>query len=629
MTTKLKTILILGFIIAAGAVALYLSGALKEPPRPNVIFITLDAARADRFSVYGYPQPTTPAMESFSKQGAVFLKHFSNATRTMESVPQMLSSRYFSMPLFEQDAWQWGARQLNRDTLFQQLDREQILLPEVMSGNGYRTVIIHDHAYFVPPTVLASAFDDYLSPLYQRGPGDTFAMLFDWLEKNREKQFFVYMHRMSPHEPYLRKAEERFFLGDYEERHIEQTRKRLAQRKTSFTTGWTEDEINILQGLYNSNLLHEDTKMGHLFAKLEELGLAENTLVVITSDHGENLGQHGNLGHGGPPWDSVTHIPLIMHWPAGIPSGLRIDALTENVDLMPTILDLCGLSLPEGKSADGKSLAPLLKGSAPVKEEVVYPKGARDFPAGIRTNSRKYFIGDTGYYDLDNDPGETSGIGDIDTQESLRKRFYDIMRPFKKRSEASRRTRAPDYAFILGIDTFEVSPGDAAEVKEGDRGSNEHVVRTLSPKKSWLLSTNWATPRLFNLPSNGTPPPLTLSSDLPNGSYNVHALIEGPIDKFRSLEQIGFRSRFFGTGPFENAARLRYTGRGMNAYLELGDVIVQNEKFALEIEWQPPDESIYVIHHIRFDPHGQESAIRNDDENRERQIKRLRELGYL
>jgi arylsulfatase A-like enzyme len=627
------TFVISAAVFAAGAVSLtFLLGRQQLPP-PNVILIVLDAARADRFSGYGYQRDTTPQMDAIGRRGAVFLNHFSNASRTVESVPQMLSSRYYSMPLFEQDAWQWGAKQLNRDTVFQQFDPEQILLPQVLAGHGYRTAIIHDHGYFSPRTTLVHAFHDFLSPVFRNSrtrARDTYASLFDWLEKNREESFFIYFHRMSPHEPYPPKPEDRLFLKAFDDRRIQDVRTKLVKRRRSDTHGWSEEEISVLQGLYDSNLRHDDARVGELLAKLDELGLAENTVVIITADHGENLGEHDSLGHGGPPWDSVTHIPLIIHWPAGVPAGVRRAELTENVDLMPTILDFCGISLPAGKSADGKSVAPLLTDSASGKDAVIFPEGNAGVSAGIRTAQYKYFLGSDHYYELEDDPGEMSASRDQAIQEGLRTKFEELAGPPRARHVAARRASPPNEPFYLPIDSFEPTPRDVVDVREGDRTSNEALLEALSPRKPWLLTINWLKPRLFSLPANGAPPPITLSASLPNGTYTVFALVEAPLEGFSTLAEIGLRSRFTDTDPFQQPTRSRDTENARQIYLELGETIVRNQAFTLGIDWQPPpDRSIHVIHHLRFVPEGEPFSIREGDANREREIEMLRALGYF
>jgi choline-sulfatase len=621
-----------GVALAVTVVLFFFLPGRQGAQRPNVILIVLDAARADHFSGYGYERDTTPNMDAMGERGTVFLNHFSNASRTVESVPQILSSRYYSMPLFEQDAWRWGAKQLNGDTVFQMLDSEQILLPEVMSQNGYRTAIVHDHGYFVPPTAFVRAFDDFLSPQYAGGAGapgkDTFSLLFDWLDIHREEPFFVYLHRMSPHEPYPAKPEDQLFLEDFDAQYVKFVREKLTNRRTSDTQGWATDEIAVLGGLYDSNLRHEDTRVGALFAKLDALGLTENTVVIITADHGENLGQHNSLGHGGPPWDSVTHIPLIVHWPSGVPAGARFTGLSENVDLMPTILELSGISLPTGKSMDGTSLVPVLSGSAPTKNEVIFAEGDREAKGGIRTAHHKLYLGNDELYELREDPEENSPKADEELRAGLLQRYEEIVKPYQARHLAARLTSPPNYPFYLPIDSFELTPVNAHEVRVGDRSSNETVLAAASPQRPWLLHGNWMSPRLFCLPGNGTPLPITLSASIPNGAYTVFALVEAPMEKFATLAGIGLRSRFTDTGQFSYPTQFIATRTKGHLYVEFGKAIVENEKFALELDWHPPDESIYVIHHIRFEPEGQGSNT-EEDKDRANELERLRALGYI
>ena len=128
--------------------------AAESATRPNVIFIVLDASRADHFSGYGYPKDTTPRMDRLAAEGAVFLNNFSQGSDTQTSLPRILSSRHYSLKIFQEDRLSWGLRQRTPETVSKMRDAEQAFLPEMLSAAGYRTAIVTDHHWIIPGTEL-------------------------------------------------------------------------------------------------------------------------------------------------------------------------------------------------------------------------------------------------------------------------------------------------------------------------------------------------------------------------------------------------------------------------------------------------------------------------------------------
>jgi arylsulfatase A-like enzyme len=124
--------------------------------------------------------------------------------------------------------------------------------------------------------------------------------------------------------------------------------------------------------LYDGELAFTDQEIGKVFEALKHLGLEEDTLVVLTSDHGEGLGQHNHIGHGYNIYEEAVSVPLLFRWPNHIPKGLALSSPVEGVDIMPTILDLIGVDL-DGLSLHGQSMAPALRGGPEVdKDRPVY-----------------------------------------------------------------------------------------------------------------------------------------------------------------------------------------------------------------------------------------------------------------
>ncbi len=623
-----KTRLIL--LLAAGSVFLTAGCSGPENPPPNVIFIILDAARADHFSTYGYGKNTTPRMDKIGEEGAVFLKHFSNATYTPPSVAKFLSSRYYSLLVSRDASPNYNARRESPDTLFKQYDEQQILLPEVFSQNGYRTLMIHNNGWFDRNTHIFEKFDQdiFLPSVVRKGQAPwedkIVSELITWLRDNGDERFFVYCHIMSPHSPYPEKESDEIFLAGISPSEREAVRATARKSETGQLPGkrWDEREVEILNGLYDSNLHHADLWMGRLLEALEEMGLADNTLLVISADHGEMLGEHHSYGHHKTEWDPQIHIPLIMRYPPRLPAGTRVSGLTESVDVMPTILDICGLEPPEGKKMDGVSLLRSI-GNPDEGKTAVFTESA------VRTRDYKYIMSSGGMlFDLGDDPGENINLADREPELAgeMRELHGQSLSPYRERYENSVRNRPPGYSFYISIDDFGITPASAYESASA---WNEE-----SAGLPWVLVRSKANFGLYRVPENGADGPLTAASEFLDGTYAMSLLLESPREIDGALGDLGFRYRYGDQETLREPAGvelLRRSGESYLYYLDLGRAEVRDGRFTLDFEFSPPDRRPYIIRIIKFVPEdlrGEEAPEAADDEI-EIRVKNLKALGYI
>jgi len=296
-----------------------------------VVLIVIDTIRADRLGCYGYPLPTTPSIDAFASEATLFEQAVTCAPLTLPSVAAMLTSTY---PVFNN---------VRYNGIFF-LGEENLTLAEILKRRGYET------AAFIGGFPLDSQFkvdqgfdvydDDFSNSARKREHGwighhvDDFERtaaevnekVFEWLKKNRRKRFFVMVHYFDPHLPYAP-------TGPYAERF--------------------EDP-------YDGEVAYTDEQVGKLLGKLDELGLKENTLIVLTGDHGEALGQHEEVTHGEYIYDTTVMIPLILYHGERIPKGRRIESMAKSIDIAPTILDF--LDIPRSARMQGRSLLPALGG---------------------------------------------------------------------------------------------------------------------------------------------------------------------------------------------------------------------------------------------------------------------------
>ena len=303
--------------------------------RPNVVWIVLDACRADHLSCYGYPRETSPTIDALAARGTVFERNYAQAPSTPQSVPNYMTGRYTAV-LYQDpgDVDIWFLREPPAD---------EKLASTIFSENEYRTAMFSASPWFTEKSRLGSSFDVF--EWLPQGPetaGRSFAelnpRLFEWLGSDSEEPFFLYLHTLDTHAPHLPHNTSAAWLAP------EFPSARDAQLRHWEGAPFDARDQGRLVDLYDGGVAFADGVVAEVLGELESLGLDEETIVLITSDHGELLGEDGEtISH--PPresYDELLHVPLIMAGP-GIPIGHRVPVPTQNADIVPTLVELAGL----------------------------------------------------------------------------------------------------------------------------------------------------------------------------------------------------------------------------------------------------------------------------------------------
>jgi arylsulfatase A-like enzyme len=357
-----------------------------HPAPPNVIWIVLDACRQSNLSCYGYERQTSPAIDGLAKSGTLFESHFSQGLMTSISVPSYMTGRYY--PVLSADAG------YVIDPRFPPAG--EMLFPEILKNHGYHTLCITSQIHVGPQTGLGRSFDECHFvpwPKPQEKPYlDNFMPLVLERLAAQPAPYFMYLHLMGPHFPHLLPPPFDRWTEEEDVGRIINGGGMLPDGSVRPAEGnpFTADEKKHLVNLYDGSISRTDKAIGDLLEKLGESGAAKNTIVVISSDHGEQLGKDGyTIGHGNT-CDEIMRVPLIISGP-GIPEARRISEFTENVDIVPTLCDLLGIK-PKAVF-DGRSLVPLMAGAEhPVKQYVIAVSGSYESRPGaiIRTGTHKF-----------------------------------------------------------------------------------------------------------------------------------------------------------------------------------------------------------------------------------------------
>jgi arylsulfatase A-like enzyme len=350
-------------IFACAALGALLGAVTAHAGHPNVVFVLLDTTRADRFGAWGNDRPTTPALDQLAGRGVAFLRHFANAHATRSSMPQLMTGRYYHRSILRPFAVDSHPREYR----FANPDPSAALLPGVLRANGWVTEAVSAHPWVARESLFGAQLDrlDAVESEPSRGHADApeviEAALARWRARDRARPLFLYVHLMDMHTPrFLPAGEPRFPVPGYDWRKRfdaagEPTFAATARRwDPEDASTFTELDRAHLRAVYDTRLALTDEHLGRLLAALAD-GDPElrDTLVVVTADHGEELGEEGRTGHTAALTDAIQHVPLIVAG-AGVPPGQRVGRMSEHVDVLPTVLALLGVPLPAGVRVDGR-----------------------------------------------------------------------------------------------------------------------------------------------------------------------------------------------------------------------------------------------------------------------------------
>lgn len=445
--------------------------------RKNVLLITIDSLRADHVSCLGYHRETTPNIDQLAQTGFLFTQAIANGSSTPTSFLSLLTSSYPSMYRYTPH-----------------ISEARTTIAEVLRANGYRTAAFHSNPYLSRYYGYDRGFDTFEDFMFTKAgqmrlkltTGEiklnkakvtkrainiqmkpTFFIksmyvtvggfihnklaLFkplptpyeradlinekavSWLKKQRSK-FFLWVHYMDAHFPYQPSTE---YLRQIKVKRITKAQiKKLCEQMNRNILDRSEQvsqrNSRKLLDLYDGEVRYTDNAIGCLLTELGKVGVYDDTLIIITADHGDEFNEHGELGHSAKLYDELLRVPLIIKWP-GSHGCTVIDQQVQLLDIAPTILDFLGLEKP--KAFQGSSLIPLMEGKGKegvnltgVISETVHNKGTVPTDGkgkrltSYRTKEWKYIIdeetGQSELYDLRKDLEEKMNLVDKEPEKA-------------------------------------------------------------------------------------------------------------------------------------------------------------------------------------------------------------------
>jgi len=297
---------------------------------PNVVLILVDTLRADHLPFHGYERPTAPFLSRLAAEGVVFDRAWSTSGWTAPATASLLTSLYPQQHGVVRPPDPAG-RRVNR------IPPGAQTMAEALHVAGYRTFAVSDNVLVSPRMGFDQGFD-----VFEASVGATVERVNKWIRDHRAEMaaaapYFLYVHYMEPHEPYL--PHEPWF------RAFSADGLAASARPRHFVAA------------YDSEIRALDESLSRLY---RTMGWDDGTVLIVTSDHGEEFGDHGGGGHGHSLFSELLHVPLVFHAPPGRFAPGRVDEPVSLIDVLPTLRAL--LDLPAGPRDEGVSLAGLLQG---------------------------------------------------------------------------------------------------------------------------------------------------------------------------------------------------------------------------------------------------------------------------
>ena len=419
-------------MVPGGPPASTTASGTPSDARWNIVVIVMDTARQDRLSCYGYEHATSPRLVELAKSSTLYTNAYSTSSWTAPGHASLFTGLHSATHGVTQESWSMGD--------------ELITFAEVLSDRGYRTAGVVENPMLVSDRGYDQGFSTYHESWRKKSRSGEQAVddFRTALGTGQEGQpFLIFVNLIAPHSPYDSSGRFRDTFVTRPEIGI------VSNMWRQYYTGrrsFSEDEIRHLSELYDAEILFTDHLIGEMIDELKELGLWDETVLIVTSDHGENIGEHSHVDHVFTLFETTTKIPMIVHGPGLFSAGGTDDSPVQLTDIFPTVLDLAGVD-----TSDFPSHGYSLLGDGPPRDrdifsEYYYPAQVlscfgreefrespmlRPYMRRIRSLTRgdlKFIWGSDGkheLYDLARDPDELTNLVDSQPHAAARREMEE------------------------------------------------------------------------------------------------------------------------------------------------------------------------------------------------------------
>ena len=404
----------------------------------------MDTLRADHLSCYGYERETSPNIDELVEDSVLFENVYAQSPWTLPSHLSML----FSLNSASHQVYYYN----------QKIDDSLPSITSFLRKNGFMTYGFTGGGYVSRIFGFSKGFDWYdehfgksLAVLGTDEAERLFAHTSDWLKENKDKPFFLFLHTFQIHGPYECPSP---WNEAFLDKEMKWKKFNLVKffRERGRDHKFTPQEIDNIMSLYDGEIRYTDEALiKPLITLLKELGIYDNTLLIITSDHGEEFYDHKGWLHSTTLYNELIRVPLVMKFPNSEFKGTKVKAKSRSIDIMPTVLETASVKYNK-KHLDGKSLMDLIEGreleDRTFISDLAYKNVYDTTPAMIATNENnlkiilsksKESVKDIEIYDLQRDPKEKTNI--IGKQRKFGQKLIDILNEYYREKQKVQRKK--------------------------------------------------------------------------------------------------------------------------------------------------------------------------------------------
>lgn len=389
-------------------------------PKPDILVILVDALRFDHLGYAGYPRDTTPALDALAADSVVFRQAIAQSTFTKSSIASLFTGRY---PY--QHGLYWGSHQETPESITSDLlSLDEVTLAEELRDRDYLTAAWVQNSHLLDFMGFGQGFEAYH---HQQGSVEQITRHYRRFlaSAGRRHSYFSYLHYIDLHDPYRPEPPWDTFFGPirtdlYGHIDLAEWGQYLEAVRRSDVVP-SDDDIEQMKLYYDGLIRKVDEHIGQVIDDLKKTGLYDDTLIVVTSDHGDGFMEHGFISHSTTPYDEVSRVPLLLKLPEGEAAGRVVEEQVRVIDILPTVLETLGARSPrdiagcalqslwqrtEGETSDPRPL-PCRDALTEIAYEGGYPT------VSVRTAEAKYIHFDQlddELYDLRSDPEEQANL---------------------------------------------------------------------------------------------------------------------------------------------------------------------------------------------------------------------------
>jgi arylsulfatase A-like enzyme len=400
----------------------------------NIILISIDTLRADHLGCYNYPRNTSPSIDKFRLEAILFRRCMAQSSSTLPSHASMLTSL---IPSHHEAFF----------TRSQPLPDNIQTMAELLQQKGYRTISFNDGGQIAPEFGLNQGFERYVDvgPEITREDHSLRRIVnktIPWLDQHPKEKFFLFLHTYEPHSPY--KPDQKYlslFESNYNGTLPQHISTKLIDQINNGEVKPNEEDKQHIINTYDAEIRSMDDSFGLLMDVLKKKKLYANTLIIFTSDHGEEFGEHGRWAtHSHTLFNELLHVPLIIKLPGSKYASRKVDHLVRSIDILPTVMDLLDEKI--SKDFEGISLVPFMKGIRP--RNPMFAVSQRDMTKTYAPNywsimTRKWKLFNEKLYNLLHDPGELADVSA--SHEALKKDLRKYANRYMRRKRVKSSTK--------------------------------------------------------------------------------------------------------------------------------------------------------------------------------------------